>query len=153
VELITTLNRRVGRHGIGRFSGLEHLAGGEKVLEVREMPAALLLLRTARHLETAVLEAETIREKMHLEQIWVREALEGRWFGELRRASQNFMESCAEGVTGTVTWQLTGHGADTRAIRAEAPRYVRSREEWERRSVAAESSPALTRHPLGRTYA
>ncbi|MGX2993157.1 argininosuccinate synthase-related protein [Streptomyces sp. JNUCC 64] len=135
VELIDTLNRRAGAHGIGRYSGLEHLAGGEKVLEVREMPAAHLLLRTSRHLETAVLEAETIREKMHLEQIWVREALEGRWFGELRRAGQSFLESCSERVTGTVTWKLSGQCADTLAIRAEAPRYIRNREDWERRSL------------------
>ncbi|MFB6549738.1 argininosuccinate synthase-related protein [Streptomyces sp. NPDC056405] len=140
-DLITELNHRAGAHRIGRFSGLEHLAGGEKVLEVREMPAAHLLMRTARHLETAVLEAETIREKMHLEQVWVREALEGRWFGELRVASQNFIESCAERVTGSVVWKLAAGCADTCAITAEAPRYIRSREAWERSSAAQESTP------------
>lgn len=134
-ELIGTLNRRAGAHGLGRYSGLEHLPGGQKVLELREMPAAALLLKSYRHLETATLEAETIREKMHLEQIWVREALEGRWFGELRRASQSFIDTCAAQVTGTVRWRLGRGSAQTRSIVAAAPRYLRNREDWEERSA------------------
>jgi argininosuccinate synthase len=136
--LIDTLNRRAGAHGIGRYSGLEHLPGGRKVLELREMPAATLLLRTYRHLETATLAAETIREKMHLEQLWVREALEGRWFGELRRASQSFIDSCAARVTGTVRWRLRPGTAQTRSIVADRALYVRDREEWERETIEAE---------------
>ncbi|MFF4923321.1 argininosuccinate synthase-related protein [Kitasatospora sp. NPDC001261] len=138
VPLIDELNRRVGAFGLGRYSGLEHLAGGEKVLEIREMPAAWLLLRSYRHLESAVLSAETIREKMHLEQLWVREALEGRWFGELRAATQSFMDFCARPVTGSVRWRLTPGGAETRAIEADRPVYLRDRESWEQQSVRSE---------------
>lgn len=129
--LVTQLNQRVGAHGIGRFSGLEHLAGGEKVLEIREMPAAWLLLRSRRHLEAAVLEPETIREKMHQEHLWVREALEGRWFGELRRACQSFIDACVTPVTGTVRWQLRAGTAQTRSIVAAHPAYLRDRDRWE----------------------
>ena len=49
--------------GVGRFCGLEHLEQGEKVLEVREAPAAHLLMDAFRHLETATLDAELLREK------------------------------------------------------------------------------------------
>nr|WSX51409.1 argininosuccinate synthase-related protein [Streptomyces sp. NBC_00974] len=133
--LVEHLNHRVGAHGIGRYSGLEHLPGGRKVMELREMPAAEILLKTYRHLETATLDAETIREKMHLEQVWVREALEGRWFGELRKASQSFIDSCASRVTGTVRWRLRPGSAETRSIIAPSPLYVRHREEWERESI------------------
>ncbi|MFE7935648.1 argininosuccinate synthase-related protein, partial [Streptomyces sp. NPDC057456] len=90
IDIITTLNTHVGRYGIGRYSGLEHLAGDVKVLEVREMPAASILLRSYRHVESAVTGAEEMREKMHIEQLWVREAIEGRWFGQLRQACQSF---------------------------------------------------------------
>ncbi|WP_457032519.1 argininosuccinate synthase-related protein [Kitasatospora sp. P5_F3] len=138
IRLIEELNRRVGAFGIGRYSGLEHLGGGEKVLEIREMPAAWLLLRSYRHLEAAVLAAETIREKMHLEQLWVREALEGRWFGELRSATQSFMDSCARPVSGSVRWKLTPGGAETRSIEAAQPVYLRDREAWEHLSVQSE---------------
>ncbi|MYW67352.1 argininosuccinate synthase [Streptomyces sp. SID8379] len=130
--LIETLNHRAGAHGLGRYSGLEHLPGGHKVLELREMPAATLLLKTYRHLETATLAAETVREKMHLEQLWVREALEGRWFGELRTACDRFISSCAARVCGTVRWRLSRGTAQTRAITAADPLYVRDREAWER---------------------
>ncbi|MGW7025163.1 argininosuccinate synthase-related protein [Streptomyces decoyicus] len=140
-ELIAELNTRVGAYGIGRYSGLEHLDNGEKVLEIREMPAAWLLLRTYRHLETAVLEAETMREKMHLEQLWVRESLEGRWFGELHQALQSFIDTCAVRVTGYVRWKLTPGGAETRSITADEPRYLRDREAWEKFSIHVENAP------------
>lgn len=136
-EMIEMLNHRVGAYGIGRYSGLEHLAGGQKVLEIREMPAAWLLLRSYRHIETAVLDAEAIREKTSIEQIWVREALEGRWFGRLRVAAQAFIAQCSAEVTGSVRWQLRTGTADTTGIVAARPRYVRNRESWERSETGA----------------
>jgi argininosuccinate synthase len=140
-ELIELLNRRVGAYGLGRYSGLEHLDHGEKVLEIREMPAAWLLLSTYRHIESACLDAELVLEKRHLEQLWVREALEGRWFGELRLAAQSFIDACASRTSGSVTWRLRTGGADTRSITAGRPLYLRDREEWEELAIAAESAP------------
>lgn len=60
VDLIQLLNMRVGRFGLGRYSGLEEIASGHKVLEVREMPAAHLLLAAYGQLETATVSAETV---------------------------------------------------------------------------------------------
>jgi argininosuccinate synthase len=120
------------------------------VLEVREMPAAWLLLGSFRHLESACVDAETIREKLHIEQLWVREAIEGRWFGGLRRALQCFVDSCAARVSGSVTWRLANGRATTRSIVAAHPLYVTNRESWEADSIAAESgafrSPSVTNH-------
>ncbi|MGW4193876.1 argininosuccinate synthase-related protein [Streptomyces sp. NPDC005004] len=147
VDLIAELNRRAGAYGLGRYSGLEHLDHGEKVLEIREMPAAWLLLRSYRHIESACLDAELIREKQHLEQVWVREALEGRWFGELRTAAQRFIDTCAQRTTGQVTWHLRPGGAETRAITSPNPRYVRDRERWEADSIALESAPHTAPEP------
>ncbi|MEU0387414.1 argininosuccinate synthase-related protein [Streptomyces chartreusis] len=146
-ELIDRLNHRVGAYGLGRYSGLEHLDHGEKVLEIREMPAAWLLLSSYRHVESACLEAELIREKRHLEQVWVREALEGRWFGELRLATQSFIDACAARTTGSVTWRLRTGGADTRSITTGAPLYLRDREAWEERAIATESAPFTRPEP------
>ncbi len=139
--LIERLNQRVGAYGLGRYSGLEHLDHGEKVLEIREMPAAWLLLGSYRHIESACLDAELIREKRHLEQVWTREALEGRWFGELRLAAQVFIDACAARTTGSVTWRLRTGGADTRSIAVGSPLYLRDREAWEERSISTESAP------------
>ncbi|WP_326739311.1 argininosuccinate synthase-related protein [Streptomyces sp. NBC_01022] len=138
LEIIQRLNPIIGAHGLGRYTGLEHLPGGVKVLEVREMPAAWLLLASRRHLETAVLDAETIREKMHIEQVWVREALEGRWFGELRSACEAFVLGLAAPLNGTVRWRLFGGRTSTIAIVADAPLYVRNREDWEESSIRQE---------------
>ncbi|SMQ15965.1 argininosuccinate synthase [Streptomyces sp. Ag82_O1-12] len=139
--LVERLNRRVGAYGLGRYSGLEHLDHGEKVLEIREMPAAWLLLSSYRHIESACLGAELIREKRHLEQVWTREALEGRWFGELRLAAQVFIDACAARTTGSVAWRLRTGGADTRSIAVGSPLYLRDREQWEERAINAESAP------------
>lgn len=137
-DIIEKLNWKVGVHGLGRYTGLEHLPGDVKVLEIREMPAAWLLLASRRHLETATLQSETIREKLHMEQLWVREALEGRWFGELRTACQAFIDRVASPVTGSVRWRLAGGRAATISIVADAPRYVRNREDWEEMSIQRE---------------
>lgn len=138
--LIEQLNWTVGAHGLGRYTGLEHLPSGVKVFEVREMPAAWLLLASRRHLETAVLDAEMLREKLHMEQIWVREALEGRWFGELRAACDAFITATMTPVTGSVTWQLAGPRTSTTSITAANPRYLRNREDWELASIRQELS-------------
>ncbi|MGE7435335.1 argininosuccinate synthase-related protein [Kitasatospora sp. NPDC001175] len=143
-DIIAALNTRVGAYGLGRYSGLEHLDNGEKVLEIREMPAAWLLLRTYRHLETATLDAELLREKMHVEQLWVRESLEGRWYGRLHLALESFVEVCAAQVTGSVRWKLAPGGAETRAILADDPRYLRDREAWEKYSIHRENAPYAT---------
>ncbi|MGW4024401.1 hypothetical protein [Streptomyces sp. NPDC005009] len=111
------------------------------MLEIREMPAAWLLLSSYRHIESACLDTELTREKRLLEQVWVREALEGRWFGELRLTVQSFVDACAARTTGSVTWRLRNGGADTRAVTVPSPLYPRDREAWENRAIAAESAP------------
>jgi argininosuccinate synthase len=138
VDLIDHLNTRVGRIGVGRYTGLEHLDTGEKVLEVREMPAAWILLQTMRHLESACLPAEMMRVKLEVEQVWTREAVEGRWFGPLKEATEAFINNCAARVTGTVKWHLRNGVASTTAIIAEQPLYIRDREGWEAESIRAE---------------
>ncbi|MBO2452825.1 argininosuccinate synthase-related protein [Actinomadura barringtoniae] len=131
-ELIGALNPRVGRHGLGRYSGLEHIDSGEKVLEVREMPAACLLLHAYRQLESATVPAETMREKVSLEQSWTREAVEGRWYGSLRAAAQAFVMSVAERVTGRITYRLDRTGMTVLSLEAPDALYIRDRDAWER---------------------
>lgn len=151
LALIEQLNTMVGRHGIGRFSGLEHLEGGEKVLEVREAPAAMLLMAAYRHLETATLDAALLRQKLTLEQSWVNEAIEGRWFGMLSAAIAAFIRTSAESVSGTVTFNLRSGVADVASIKARDPLYLTDRDGWEKQiarvrgsRTLADLSPAVT---------
>jgi len=137
-QIIRDLNGRIGKFGYGRFSGLEHLDNGEKVLEIREMPAAWILLRSLRHLEAACLTHSHQREKQRVEQSWVEEAVEGRWFGQLRAAAQSFIDSSAAQISGSVTWNVGHRSVDTVKIKAAAPLYLRDRDLWEIESVRAE---------------
>ncbi|WOD10100.1 argininosuccinate synthase-related protein [Pseudomonas sp. NyZ704] len=132
IDMIEQLNLIAGSFGIGRYSGLEHLQGGEKVLEVREAPAATILLAAYRHLETATLDAELVREKLSIEQLWVREAIEGRWFGNLRSAATSFISETAKHVSGAVSFRLRAGAADLASIRAEHPLYLTDRDQWEK---------------------
>jgi len=132
VELITTTNHKIGSFQIGRYSGLEHLEHGEKVLEVREAPAAHIIMDAYRHLETAIHGAELIRVKICMEQIWVREAIEGRWYEELRSAVASFISNTATRISGTVEYTLRQGAADVCAINAKNAIYLTDRDNWEK---------------------
>jgi len=132
VSIIGELNGIAGAHGVGRYVGLEHLSSQEKVLEAREMPAAHVLLATYAHLLLASVDADTIREKMHMDQVWVKETVEGRWFGRLRAAAQQFISAVSVEVSGTVRFELGNAQVWPVSIRATTPLYVRDREEWEK---------------------
>lgn len=143
IELIALANAHAGSFGIGRYAGLEHLEQGEKVLEVREAPAACVLMEAFRHLETATLDAELLREKLVIEQLWVREAIEGRWYGPLRLAADSFIAEISKQVSGTVKFNLRPGAADVCAIRAKSPRYLTDRDQWEKRVARSRASREL----------
>ncbi|KND55387.1 Argininosuccinate synthase [Candidatus Burkholderia verschuerenii] len=143
IDLIAQLNDCVGRYGIGRYCGLEHLDGEEKVLEVREAPAAYLLMNAYRHLEMATLDSELLREKLLLEQVWVREAIEGRWFSGLRSAIDQFISYQAATVTGTVKYILREGAADVCSICADKPRYLTDRDGWEKQVARLRGARSL----------
>lgn len=141
VSLIAHLNSAVGAYAIGRYSGLEHLEGGEKVLEVREAPAATILMDAYRQIETAVLDAELLREKVTLEQLWTREAVEGRWFAPLRECADAFIRMSSEKVTGTVRYRLRQGAMDVCSIKAHRPLYLTDRDAWEKALIHDKFSP------------
>ena len=137
VELISSLNAKVGRYGIGRFSSLKHLETGEKVLEVREAPAAALILEGFAHLASATVDVASLRWMRALGEALIMEAVEGRWFRSLRKALQSFLEASAQPVSGDVRFTLRNGGLELAGIKAVSPLYVRDREQWEYRKAAA----------------
>jgi argininosuccinate synthase len=145
VELISSINAKVGRHGIGRFSSLEHLEGGEKVLEVREAPAAAVILEAFGQLASATLDVETLRWMRTLGDALIMEAVEGRWFRSLRKALQSFLEVSAHRVSGTVRFTLRNGGFELEGLKAVSPLYIRDREQWEYRKAAEARSVATSR--------
>ncbi|HEY3994424.1 MAG TPA: argininosuccinate synthase-related protein [Mycobacterium sp.] len=140
IELISDLNGKVGRYGIGRFNSLEHLEGGEKVLEVREAPAATLILEAFAQLASATVEVETLRWMRTLGEALIMEAVEGRWFRGLRKALQSFLEVSAQRVSGDVRFTLRSGGFELAGLKAVSPLYIRDREQWEYAKAAAARS-------------
>jgi argininosuccinate synthase len=145
VELICSLNAIVGRYGIGRFSSLEHLESGEKVLEVREAPAAALILEAFAQLASATVEVETLRWMRILGEALIMEAVEGRWFRSLRKALQSFLEVSAHRVSGDVRFTLRNGGFELEGLRAISPLYIRDREQWEYGKAATARSVTRSR--------
>nr|WP_293037743.1 argininosuccinate synthase-related protein [Mycobacterium sp.] len=140
VDLIRGLNTTIGRYGIGRFSSLEHLENGEKVLEVREAPAATLILEGFAQLASATVEVETLRWMRTLGEALILEAVEGRWFRGLRAALQSFLEVSAHRVSGEVRFTLRNGGFELAGLKAVSPLYIRDREQWEYAKAAAAKS-------------
>lgn len=131
VDIVQTLNRIVGSYGHGIYVWLEELQDGKKVQEMREAPAAFILFDAYRRLESATLSSEQIREKMNMEQLWVREASEGRWFGKLRRACQAFCYELAQSVNGEISYIITPEKIIPRRIKANKPLYIVDRQAYE----------------------
>ncbi|HEX2645415.1 MAG TPA: argininosuccinate synthase-related protein [Thermoanaerobaculia bacterium] len=144
LTLTERVNVLAGSFGLGRYEGLEEIEDGAKVQEVREMPAACVLFDAYRRLETGCVSSECIREKMHQEQIWVREAVEGRWYQPLRSAAQAFCLTVAEKVTGAITYDLSPNKLQYRGMKADRPLYIRDRTEYEKEETPETSAFAFS---------
>jgi argininosuccinate synthase len=131
IEAIALLNSEVGKFGHGRFVGLEPLSTDHKVLEVREAPAAAIIMDALRHLEVATLDTNTLELKQQLEQKWVREAISGHWGSMCHTMCGAAIASALNGVSGSVTYVIDHKRYLPCSIVAQNPRYVRNRDQWE----------------------
>ena len=131
IEAIALLNIEVGKFGHGRFVGLEPLSTDHKVLEIREAPAAAIIMDALRHLEIATLDSNTLESKHHLEQKWVREAISGHWGGMCHSMCDAAIASALNGVSGSVTYDIDYMRYLPCSIVAQNPCYIRDRDQWE----------------------
>ena len=131
IEAIELLNKEVGKFGLGRFVGLEFLSTDDKALEIREAPAAAIIMDALRHLETATLETKTLELKQQLEQKWVREAIAGHWGGKCFTMCDTAIASALQGVSGSVVYDIDHTRYLPCSIVAKNPRYIRDRDHWE----------------------
>ena len=143
LALLEELNVQIGAFGIGRYIGLEHLNEGEKVLEVREAPAACCLMDAYRHLETAVHDINLLREKTTQECLWTLEAVEGRWGSALHAASSAFIDHTASRVTGSVKYRLSTGNMMVESIMADNALYLTDRDAWEVKVAQVRSQRGL----------
>jgi len=105
-QMILTLNRIAGRHGIGRVDMVENRFVGMKSRGVYETPGGTVLHIAKRDLEGLCLD----REVMHLRDSLIPRYAEmvyyGYWFAPEREALQAMVDKTQEKVTGTVRCKL-----------------------------------------------
>ncbi|KAL3426873.1 arginosuccinate synthase [Phlyctema vagabunda] len=131
IEAIALLNTEVGKFGHGRFVGLEPLSTDDKVLEVREAPAATIIMDALRHLEVATLDTNSLNLKQQLEQQWIQQAIAGHWDSVCHAMCDAAITSSLRGVGGSVTYDIDHRRFLPCSIVAQNPRYVRNRDDWE----------------------
>jgi argininosuccinate synthase len=106
VELLTTLNRTGGEHGIGRVDLVENRYVGMKSRGVYETPGGTILHVARRALESLTLDREMLHLRDGLVPRYAEMIYYGFWFAPERSALQTLMDECAQDVTGTVRLKL-----------------------------------------------
>jgi len=105
-DLIEKLNRVAGAHGVGRIDCVENRVVGIKSREVYEAPAATVLIRAHRALESLVLSRDLLHFKEIISQRYGELIYGGTWFSDLRDSFDAFVESTQKYVTGDVRLKL-----------------------------------------------
>jgi argininosuccinate synthase len=112
VDLIAEVDRRAGRHGVGRIDMIEDRLVGIKSREIYECPAAMTILAAHRDLEDLCLEQELAQEKRSMEGRYAQLIYNGLWFTPLKTAFDAFVATSQRYVAGEVRLKLhKGHAA------------------------------------------
>ena len=106
VEVVETLNKIGGAHGVGRVDLVENRLVGMKSRGVYETPGGTLLLVAHRELESLTLDKATLHYKDILAGKYAELVYNGQWFTPLRYAMDAFIDSIQTRVTGTVRLKL-----------------------------------------------
>ena len=106
VQVVETLNRIGGAHGVGRVDLVENRLVGMKSRGVYETPGGTLLLVAHRELESLTLDKATLHYKDILAGKYAELVYNGQWFAPLRYAMDAFIDSIQIRVTGTVRLKL-----------------------------------------------
>jgi argininosuccinate synthase len=120
VELVETLNRLAGAHGVGRLDLVENRLVGIKSRGVYETPAGTVLYLAHRELERLVLDRNTLHYKQSVSVRYAQLIYDGLWFSTLREALAAFVDFTEAEVTGEVRMRLFKGRAD--AVGRRSPR-------------------------------
>src|SRR6202167_6126545 len=106
VELLETLNRIGGEHGIGRIDLVENRFVGMKSRGCYETPGGTLIYAAHRELEALTLDRQTLHYKQRLALDYAEMVYNGLWFTPLREALDAFFTATSTTTTGAVTLRL-----------------------------------------------
>jgi argininosuccinate synthase len=93
VELLQTLNKIGGEHGVGRIDLVENRLVGMKSRGAYETPGGTLLVQAHRELESICLDKEVLRMKDQLALKYADLVYNGQWFTPIREALDAFVTS------------------------------------------------------------
>jgi len=116
VELIRTLNRIGGAHGVGLADLVENRVVGMKCRGVYETPGGSILYYAHRELEYICLDRQTYSFKQLIGQKMAELIYGGLWFTPLREAISAFVDSTQEVVSGTVRLKLYKGGISSAGV-------------------------------------
>ncbi|MDD2972532.1 MAG: argininosuccinate synthase [Lachnospiraceae bacterium] len=105
-DIIRTLNKMGGKHGIGIIDIVENRVVGMKSRGVYETPGGTILYEAHQQLEELILDRDTYREKEEMGSKLAQIVYEGKWFSPLCEAAVAFIKSTQEYVTGEVKFKL-----------------------------------------------
>ncbi|MCU0641171.1 MAG: argininosuccinate synthase [Candidatus Margulisbacteria bacterium] len=106
VQLIQTLNKIGGRHGIGRVDIVENRLVGIKSRGVYETPGGTILYAAHQAVETLTLDRDVAHYKLQVAQRYAELVYNGQWFTPLKRALDAFINSTQANVTGVARLKL-----------------------------------------------
>lgn len=106
VVLLSKLNELAGQHGIGVADIVENRLVGMKIRGIYEAPAAAVLYKAHKILESLCLTRSTLHLKQSLQQTYANLVYEGRWFSQTKQALDAFMDVTQHHVTGNVKLKL-----------------------------------------------
>jgi argininosuccinate synthase len=106
LDLVQSVNRVAGEHGVGRVDIMEDRMLGLKVRENYECPAAVVLLAAHRALESLVCTEAELKFKSTVDREWGELAYKGLWFDPLKDDLEAFIGRIQERVSGDVILRL-----------------------------------------------
>ncbi len=106
LELVETMNKIAGKHGVGRIDHIEDRLVGIKSREVYECPAATVILEAHKDLEKMVMTRHQVLFKQQIDAEWVFLAYAGLWVDPLKDDLDAFINKSQENVTGEVKLKL-----------------------------------------------
>lgn len=106
VQIIESLNKIGGLHGVGVVDMVENRLVGMKSRGVYETPGGTILYKAHRELELLTLDWMTLHYKDLIAQRYAELVYDGVWFHPLRQALDAFVDVTQETVTGKVRLKL-----------------------------------------------
>jgi len=123
LEIMRTLNKLGGKHGVGRIDLVENRFVGMKSRGVYETPGGTILYRAREAVEQLTMDREVMHTRNSLVPQYAKLVYNGFWFAPEREMLQAAMDQAASAVTGTARIKLYKGNCTVAGRRAEQSLY------------------------------